>query len=114
MSFPPDGVGVPEPDEPPAGPDEVELDESLSSLAVPCPSVVADAPWQAVADAFQATADLYAVPVVDAAGQPVGLITRQRFVEWLSLSSDRSATVASLVDGTPLIVDEHLPIERVS
>ena len=69
-------------------------------------------------EAFFADSTLYALPVVDDSGTPIGLINRFRFREtlWQHFGDDvlKNRPVAMIMDRTPLILDEHAPLEQLS
>ena len=69
-------------------------------------------------EAFFADPTLYALPVVDDHGTPLGLVNRFRFREtlWQQSGEDvlRNRPVGMIMDRTPLILDEHAPIEQLS
>ena len=69
-------------------------------------------------EAFIADATLYALAVVDDHGTPIGLINRFRFRETLWQQSGeetlKNRPVGMVMDRTPLILDEHAPIDQLS
>ena len=69
-------------------------------------------------EAFIADPTLYALAVVDDHGTPIGLINRFRFRETLWQQSGeetlRNRPVGMVMDRTPLILDEHAPIDQLS
>ncbi len=69
-------------------------------------------------EAFIADPTLYALAVVDDLGTPIGIINRFRFRETLWQQSGdeilKSRPVGMLMDRTPLILDEHAPIDQLS
>jgi diguanylate cyclase (GGDEF)-like protein len=69
-------------------------------------------------EAFIADPTLYALAVVDDHGTPIGLINRFRFRETLWQQSGEEALknrpVGMVMDRTPLILDEHAPIDQLS
>ena len=93
-------------------------DDTLAGL------VTATAPMRPAAsamtahEAFTADPNLFAIAVVDEHGAPLGLINRFRFREALSqqFGQDilKNRPVAMVMDRTPLVLDEHTPIEQLS
>jgi diguanylate cyclase (GGDEF)-like protein len=69
-------------------------------------------------EAFLADSTLYAIAVADDHGTPVGLINRFRFREtlWHQFGDEilKNRPVAMIMDRTPLILDEHAPLEPLS
>ena len=69
-------------------------------------------------EAFIADPTLYALAVVDDHGTPIGLINRFRFRETLWQQSGeetlKNRPVGMVMDRTPLILDEHAPIDQLS
>ena len=69
-------------------------------------------------EAFIADPTLYALAVVEDHGTPIGLINRFRFRETLWQQSGeetlRNRPVGMVMDRTPLILDEHAPIDQLS
>ena len=72
----------------------------------------------AVHERFSSTPDLYAIAVVDADGIPLGIVNRFRFLELLSQPFGRdlfqNQRIANAMDASPLVIDEHTPIEQLS
>jgi signal transduction histidine kinase/ActR/RegA family two-component response regulator len=77
-----------------------------------------DTSSEAARNAFAADTTLYAIPIVDESGVPVGLLNRFRFLEDLSLpfghALSTNRTVGRYMGAEPLIVDEDTPIERLA
>ena len=77
-----------------------------------------DTSSEAARNAFAADTTLYAIPMVDESGVPVGLLNRFRFLEDLSLpfghALSTNRTVGRYMGAEPLIVDEDTPIERLA
>jgi diguanylate cyclase (GGDEF)-like protein len=69
-------------------------------------------------EAFIADPTLYALAVIDDHGTPIGLINRFRFREtlWQQSAEEtlKNRPVGMVMDRTPLILDEHAPIEQLS
>ncbi|HZL95555.1 MAG TPA: EAL domain-containing protein [Vicinamibacterales bacterium] len=69
-------------------------------------------------EAFIADPTLYALAVVDDHGTPIGLINRFRFRDTLWQQSGeetlKNRPVGMVMDRTPLILDEHAPIDQLS
>ena len=69
-------------------------------------------------EAFIADPTLYALAVVDDHGTPIGLINRFRFREtlWQQSAEEtlKNRPVGMVMDRTPLILDEHAPIDQLS
>jgi diguanylate cyclase (GGDEF)-like protein len=93
-------------------------DETLAGLVRPTPPLRPSASAMSAHEAFFADPTLYAVAVVDDHGTPLGLINRFRFREtlWQQFGDDilKNRAVAMIMDRTPLILDEHAPLEQVS
>jgi len=95
-----------------------EPGDTLAVLAAPVPPLRPGASAMTAFESFSAESSLYAIPVVDDHGLPVGLINRFRFLETLSQPFGRdllkNRPVAMVMDRTPLVLDEHTPIEQFS
>jgi diguanylate cyclase (GGDEF)-like protein len=93
-------------------------DDTLAGLVRPTPPLRPSASAMSAHEAFFADPTLYAVAVVDDHGTPLGLINRFRFREtlWQQFGDDilKNRVVAMIMDRTPLILDEHAPLEQVS
>ena len=93
-------------------------DETLAGLVRPTPSLRPGASAMSAHEAFFADATLYAVAVVDEHGTPIGLINRFRFREtlWQQFGDEihKNRPVAMIMDRSPLILDEHAPLEQLS
>jgi diguanylate cyclase (GGDEF)-like protein len=93
-------------------------DETLAGLVRPTPSLRPGASAMSAHEAFFADPTLYAVAVVDEHGTPVGLINRFRFREtlWQQFGDEilKNRPVAMIMDRSPLILDEHAPLEQLS
>ena len=101
------------------GPDPRNDDwTGLTSVVQQIAPVGPDASAQYAYDRFSADAALYVLPVTDAAGRPVGLINRFSFLEALSRPFGRDLiahrAVRAVMDPAPLIVDEAMPVEKLS
>src|SRR5262249_14914608 len=86
-------------------------------VAVYVAPVAPDATCETVVELFTHQPDLFVQPVVDSDGVALGLLNRFRILERLSrrFGPDlylRRAIVECL-DGSPLLLDEDTPIERV-
>ena len=93
-------------------------DETLAGLVRPTPPLRVISSALTAHEAFQADPTLYALAVVDDHGTPIGLINRFRFREtlWQQFGGDilKNRHVGLIMDRTPLILDEHAPIEQLS
>ena len=93
-------------------------DETLAGLVRPTPPLRPSASAMGAHEAFIADPTLYALAVVDDHGTPIGLINRFRFREHLWQQSGeetlKNRPVGMVMDRTPLILDEHAPIEQLS
>jgi diguanylate cyclase (GGDEF)-like protein len=93
-------------------------EETLAGLVRPTPPLRPSASAMSAHEAFQSDSNLYALAVVDDHGTPVGIINRFRFRETLwNQSGDellKNRPVALIMDRTPLILDEHAPLEQLS
>ena len=91
---------------------------ALSTLITPAPPLPREAPMLSAYEAFSNDPNLYAIAVVDPEGRPVGLLNRFKFLEALSRPFAhelfRNHTVEAVMDRSPLIVDEHTPVDEVS
>jgi diguanylate cyclase (GGDEF)-like protein len=111
----PQGARVPQIDN---NPRETLPDETLAGLVRPTPPLRVISSALSAHEAFQADPTLYALAVVDDHGTPIGLINRFRFRETLWQQHDDGALknrhVGLIMDRTPLVLDEHAPIEHLS
>jgi diguanylate cyclase (GGDEF)-like protein len=93
-------------------------DETLAGLVRPTPPLRPSASAMSAHEAFSADPTLYAIAVVDEHGTPIGLINRFRFREtlWQQFGDEilKKRPVAMIMDRTPLILDEHAPLEQLS
>ncbi|HZM96397.1 MAG TPA: EAL domain-containing protein [Vicinamibacterales bacterium] len=93
-------------------------DETLAGLVRPTPPLRPSASAMSAHEAFFADSTLYAIAVVDEHGTPIGLINRFRFREtlWQQFGDEilKNRPVAMIMDRTPLILDEHTPLEQLS
>jgi diguanylate cyclase (GGDEF)-like protein len=93
-------------------------DDTLGSLIADIPPLSLDSPTSVAYEAFKTDAALYAIAVVEPGGRPVGLLNRFKFLETLSrpFAHDllKHQTVATIMDASPLIVDEHVPLDQLS
>jgi diguanylate cyclase (GGDEF)-like protein len=93
-------------------------DETLAGLVRTTPPLRVISSALSADEAFQADPTLYALAVVDDHGTPVGLINRFRFREtlWQQYGTDvlKNRHVGLIMDRTPLVLDEHAPIEQLS
>jgi len=93
-------------------------DETLAGLVRPTSPLRPSASAMGAHEAFIADPTLYALAVVDDHGTPIGLINRFRFRETLWEQSGeeslKNRPVGMVMDRTPLILDEHAPIEHLS
>ena len=93
-------------------------DETLAGLLRPTPPLRPSASAMGAHEAFIADPTLYALAVVDDHGTPIGLINRFRFRETLWQQSGeetlKNRPVGMVMDRTPLILDEHAPIDQLS
>jgi len=92
--------------------------DTLAALAAPVPPLRPAASAMTAYEAFSAEPSLYAIPVVDEHGLPVGLINRFRFLETLSQPFGRdllkNRPVAMAMDRAPLVLDEHTPLDHLT
>jgi diguanylate cyclase (GGDEF)-like protein len=92
--------------------------DTLAALAAPVPPLRPGASAMTAYEAFSAEPSLYAIPVVDDHGLPVGLINRFKFLETLSRPFGRdllkNRPVAMAMDRVPLVLDEHTPLDQLS
>jgi CBS domain-containing protein len=99
-------------------PTETSLVDALGSFISPHPPLRPDTPVFQAYETFSATPALYALAVVDADGSPIGLLNRFKFLETLSRPFGRDLlrhqTVAAAMDASPLVVDEHMPLDQLS
>ncbi len=103
----------------PDAPDATVTEElTLAALLQPVQPFPTDGMGQEVYERFTRMPNLYAVPVVDADGRPVGIVNRFRFLEVLArpfgheLYAGRA--VDSFMDRAPLVVDEYTPLDVVA
>jgi diguanylate cyclase (GGDEF)-like protein len=93
-------------------------EEDLAGLGVQTPPILRNTPLFTVHDAFSSDKLLYALPVVDEAGLPVGLVNRFKFFEMLSSGDDgppfEQRPVSAVMDSAPLVVDERMSIDQLS
>jgi diguanylate cyclase (GGDEF)-like protein len=93
-------------------------EDTIGALVVHVPPLLPDTPTLRAYERFIAEATLYAIPVVDDGGRPVGLLNRFKFLEALSrpFAHDlfKHQTVAMTMDPLPLIVDEHIALDHLS
>lgn len=92
--------------------------ETLAALAAPTPPLAPGASAAAAHEAFNADPALYALAVVDVHGIPLGIINRFRFREALAQQYGHELlethTVSTIMDPTPLVLDEHTPLDQLS
>jgi diguanylate cyclase (GGDEF)-like protein len=109
---PDEGDWVPDVDTAPAP------EGSLAELVQPVPPIRPDALGRTVYETFTRLPNLYAVAVVDRAGQPVGVLNRFRFLEALfrpfGMDLYQGRPVESFMDRAPLVVDEYIPLDVVA
>jgi CBS domain-containing protein len=88
---------------------------SASELAHPVPSLSESAPCEDARQAFELNPALFALPVVDREGRPVGLVNRFKFLEHFSTPFGRELTakkpVRAVMDTDPLILDAGTNID---
>jgi diguanylate cyclase (GGDEF)-like protein len=93
-------------------------DDTLAGVAPPIPTLRPSASALIAQEAFGADPSLYAIAVVDDHGTPLGLVNRFRFAETLSQQADpetlANRPVGMIMDRTPLVLDEHTPIDQLS
>ena len=93
-------------------------EDTLAGLLRPTPPLRPSASAMGAHEAFIADPTLYALAVVDDHGTPIGLINRFRFRETLWQQSGeetlKNRPVGMVMDRTPLILDEHAPIDQLS
>ncbi len=88
------------------------------SLLVQTPGVLETESNDAIYERFSRDAGLYALPVLDSSGRPLGLLRRQDVVESFArpysreLYGNRSCTM--LMDSQPLIVEHVISLEELS
>ena len=94
------------------------LEETLAGLVTHIEPLGPGAPTRVAYEAFSANPSLYALAIVDDVGHPIGLINRFKFLETLSRPFGRDLlthrSVAAVMDGAPLVVDERMPLEQLS
>jgi diguanylate cyclase (GGDEF)-like protein len=92
--------------------------DTLGGLVTPTPPMRPSASAMTAHEAFTADPTLYAIAIVDDHGVPLGLINRFRFRETLSQQYGhdilKNRQVAMVMDRSPLILDEHTPIDQLS
>jgi len=97
---------------------EALQDETLATLATLVPPLRPGASAMIAHEAFCADSTLYSIAVVDDHGTPIGLVNRFRFRETLSQQTGPDALtnrpVGMIMDRTPLVLDEHTPIDKLS
>ena len=95
-----------------------EPDDTLASLAIAVPPLRQAAAATTAYEAFTRDGALYAIPVVDDHGMPLGLINRFRFLETVAQPAGQdflqNRPVAMAMDRAPLVLDEHVPLDQVS
>jgi diguanylate cyclase (GGDEF)-like protein len=93
-------------------------DETLAGLVRFTPPLLVTSSALSAHEAFEADPTLYALAVVDDHGTAIGLVNRFRFREtlWRQSAGDalKNRPVGLIMDRTPLILDEHAPIEQLS
>jgi diguanylate cyclase (GGDEF)-like protein len=93
-------------------------DDTLAGLVTQTAPLRPSASTMTAHEAFSADPNLFAIAVVDDYGAPLGLINRFRFREALSQQFGhdllKNRPVAMVMDRTPLVLDEHTPLEQVS
>ncbi len=98
--------------------DRLEPGDTLAALAAPVPPLRPATSAMTAYEAFSAEPSLYAIPVVDDHGLPVGLINRFKFLETLSQPFGRdllkNRPVAMAMDRVPLVLDEHTPLDHLT
>ena len=91
---------------------------SLGAVATPVEPCLTETRCERVYDLFVRAPDLFVLPVVDAAGRPVGLVDRHQFLLTFAAPYGRSLyarrPVTSLMDAAPLIVDAAVPLSVLS
>lgn len=115
-------AGTGSPDAPAGWPDAacatVADDGTLANLIQPVAPFHADVMGQEVYERFTRMPNLYAAPVVDAGGRPVGILNRFRFLEVLARPFGRELyggrSVETFMDRSPLVVDEFTPLDVVA
>ncbi|HXG90361.1 MAG TPA: EAL domain-containing protein [Vicinamibacterales bacterium] len=87
------------------------------ALAHDVEPLTSDAPCERAREAFSRDAGLFAVPVVDAAMRPIGLVNRFKFLERLASRFGRELTVKKpvslLMETDPLILDYSTNIDEL-
>jgi len=83
----------------------------------PVPPLPPETACEAVAELFRSQSELFALPIVDSSGAPVGLLNRFRLLERFSRPFGRELLlrrpIVSCIDGPPVIVDSRTPIDQV-
>jgi diguanylate cyclase (GGDEF)-like protein len=91
---------------------------AIDNLIVPAATLAPHTPTLHAYDVFSQHPALYAIAVVDDDGIPVGLLNRFKFLETLSRPFARELfkhqTVESVMDRTPLMVDERMALDELS
>lgn len=90
---------------------------TASDVCVPVAPLPPHTSCEAVAEVFSSQPELFAQPIVDADGTPVGLLNRFRLLERFSRPFGRDLLlrrpIISCLDGPPVIVDLQTPIDQV-
>src|SRR5262245_28873652 len=96
----------------------VTHEESLGTLIAATPALASACPALTAYDRFRDNQTLYAIAIVDAGDRPVGLLNRFKFLEALSRPFQhdlfKHQTVTTVMDPSPLIVDEHVSLDVLS
>ena len=104
-------------DEYPSGTRPIRLSETISSLALPLPTVTPATRVEHVADMFHTTSDLHCVPVV-ADKVPVGVVNRNDMLELFASRYGRELhgkkPIKLFMNHKPIIVEYSMPVEVVS
>lgn len=86
-------------------------------LARPVAPLAPDTPCEHAQETFVADPGLFALPVVDPGGRPIGLLNRFKFLESLSGRSSREVTfskpVSHLMEPAPLVLDVGTDIDEL-
>ena len=100
------------------GHDGPRLNESVASLLRDAPSLAPDTRLQEVVDVFASSPALLSMPVVDPAGQPIGMVRRYQILDLYATNYGRSLhgkkPVTSFMGTQPLIVERDMSVEQVS
>jgi diguanylate cyclase (GGDEF)-like protein len=90
---------------------------SAGELAHPVPALTESALCEEAREAFELNPGLFALPVVDRAGRPVGLVNRFTFLERFAARFGRELTakkpVSALMETDPLILDADTNIDEL-